>query len=104
MISERVNEATFPKFRCIAHKMLILFGSTYVCEQTFCIMSINKAHHRCKLSSQHLGSILRKTTTNLTPYFDALAKTGNPNTVSTQTEWEFIYCVSKVISLENNLK
>ena len=54
-----LNEATFPNLRRMAQKMLTLFGSTYVCEQTFSITNINKARHRSKLTDQHLESILR---------------------------------------------
>jgi len=38
-----LNEATFPNLRRMAQKMLTLFGSTYVCEQTFSVMNINRA-------------------------------------------------------------
>jgi hypothetical protein len=72
-----LNEATFPNLRKMAQKMLTLFGSTYVCEQTFSIMNINKARHRSKLTDQHLGSILRIATTNIMPDIDALAKKGD---------------------------
>ncbi|XP_067943097.1 general transcription factor II-I repeat domain-containing protein 2B-like [Watersipora subatra] len=71
------NEAAFPNLRRTAQKMLALFGSTYVCEQTFSIMNINKASHRSQLTDQHLRSILRIATTKLTPDFDALAKKGD---------------------------
>ncbi|XP_027861956.1 general transcription factor II-I repeat domain-containing protein 2-like [Xiphophorus couchianus] len=71
-----LNEATFPNLRRTAQKMLALFGSTYVCEQTFSVMNINKARYRSRLTDQHLRSILRIATTKLTPDFDALAKKG----------------------------
>ena len=64
-----LNEATFPNLRRTAQKMLVLFGSTYVCEQTFSIMNINKSRHRSKLTDQHLNSILRIATTKITPDF-----------------------------------
>ncbi|XP_077585569.1 general transcription factor II-I repeat domain-containing protein 2A-like [Stigmatopora nigra] len=48
-----LNEAMFPNLRRMAQKMLVLFGSTYVCEQTFSIMNINKARHRSKLFTKH---------------------------------------------------
>ncbi|GAA6101231.1 general transcription factor II-I repeat domain-containing protein 2-like, partial [Tachysurus ichikawai] len=73
-----LNEARFPNLQRMAPKMLTLFGSTYVCEQTFCLMNINTARHRSKFANQHLRSILRIN-----------------NTVPTETEWEFIYCVIK---------
>ena len=40
-----LNEATFPNHRKTAQKILVLFGSTCVCEQTFSIMNINKSRH-----------------------------------------------------------
>ncbi|KAJ3606721.1 hypothetical protein NHX12_026240 [Muraenolepis orangiensis] len=52
-----LNETAFPNLRRTAQKMLVLFGSTYVCEQTFSVMKINKAHHRSKLTDQHLRSV-----------------------------------------------
>lgn len=66
-----VDEAMFPNLRRMAQNMLALFGSTYVCEQTFSLMNINKARHRSKLTDQ-----LRIATTKLTPDFDALIKRG----------------------------
>uniref|UniRef100_A0A8C8RDR1 HAT C-terminal dimerisation domain-containing protein n=1 Tax=Pelusios castaneus TaxID=367368 RepID=A0A8C8RDR1_9SAUR len=72
-----LNEATFPNLRGMAQNMLALFGSTYVCEQTFSIININKSRHRSQLTDQHLRSILRIATTKLTPDFDALAKKGD---------------------------
>nr|KAF6387466.1 hypothetical protein mMyoMyo1_007962 [Myotis myotis] len=72
-----LNEATFPNIQRMAQKILVLFGSTYVCEQTFSVMNINKAPHRSSLTDEHLRSILRIATTKLTPDFDALAKKGD---------------------------
>uniref|UniRef100_G1QBL7 HAT C-terminal dimerisation domain-containing protein n=1 Tax=Myotis lucifugus TaxID=59463 RepID=G1QBL7_MYOLU len=72
-----LNEATFPNIRRMAQKILVLFGSTYVCEQTFSVMNINKAPHRSSLTDEHLRSILRIATTKLTPDIDALAKKGD---------------------------
>uniref|UniRef100_A0AAR2LR24 DUF4371 domain-containing protein n=1 Tax=Pygocentrus nattereri TaxID=42514 RepID=A0AAR2LR24_PYGNA len=63
----------FPNIRKMAQRMLVLFGSTYVCEQTFSVMNTNKAPHRSQLSDEHL----RIATTKLTPDFDALAKKGD---------------------------
>ena len=76
-LSTKEWEAAAPNLRRTAQTMLALFGSTYVCEQTFSVMNINKASHRSKLTDQHLRSILRLATTKLTPDFDALAKKGD---------------------------
>ncbi|KAK7134480.1 hypothetical protein R3I93_017791 [Phoxinus phoxinus] len=72
-----LNETKFPNIRKLAQKMLVLFGSTYVCEQTFSVMNINKTRHRSQLTDDHLRSVLRIATTKLTPNFDALAKKGD---------------------------
>ena len=71
--SASLNETTFPNLRRTA-QMLVLFGSTYVCEKTFSIMNINKSRHRSKLTDQHLKSTLRIATTKISPDFDSLAK------------------------------
>ncbi|XP_067940461.1 general transcription factor II-I repeat domain-containing protein 2A-like [Watersipora subatra] len=70
-------EAAFPNLRRTAQKMLALFSLTYLCEQLFSIMNINKASNSSQLTDQHLRSILRIATTKLTPDFDALAKKGD---------------------------
>ncbi|XP_059835965.1 general transcription factor II-I repeat domain-containing protein 2B-like [Hypanus sabinus] len=72
-----LGKEVFPNLRRTAQKMLALFGSTYLCEQAFSVMNINKASHRSKLTDQHLRSILRIATTKLNPDFDALAKKGD---------------------------
>ena len=68
-----LSAAKFPNIRKMAQKMLVLFGSVHVCEQTFTVMKTNKAPHRSQLSNE-LSSVLRITTSKLTPDFDALAK------------------------------
>ncbi|KAI5609624.1 general transcription factor II-I repeat domain-containing protein 2-like, partial [Silurus asotus] len=70
------NEAMFPNLWKTAQKMPTLFGSTFICEQTFSVININKTPHRCRLSDQHLGSIMRNATTKLSPDFNKLAKQG----------------------------
>jgi len=57
-----LNEATFLNPRWRAQKMVTLFGSTYVCEQTFSVMNVNRASHRSTITHQHLGSVLRTAT------------------------------------------
>uniref|UniRef100_A0A3Q3X0I4 Uncharacterized protein n=1 Tax=Mola mola TaxID=94237 RepID=A0A3Q3X0I4_MOLML len=52
------SAAKFPNIQKMAQRMLVLFGSTYVCDE-------------------HLRSVLRIATTKLTPQFDAPAKKGD---------------------------
>ena len=69
-----LSNTRFPEIRKMAQKMLVLFGSTYICEQTFSLMNFNKSSHRSQLSDAHLKSILTISTTKMMPNFDALAK------------------------------
>lgn len=69
-----LSETTFPNIREMEQRMLVVFGSTYVCEQTFSVMNINKARHTSQLTDEHLRSLLRIATTKMTPNFDTLAK------------------------------
>jgi len=71
----------FSNIRQMAQKMLVLFGSTYVCEQTFSVMNINKTRHRAQLTDEHLSAVLRIAKTKMAPNLDALAKRVTSNTV-----------------------
>ena len=72
-----LSTAIYPNIQKMAQRMLVLFGSTYVCELTFSMMNTNNASHRSQLSDEHLRSTLRIVTTKLAPDFDALAKKGD---------------------------
>ncbi|XP_065444398.1 general transcription factor II-I repeat domain-containing protein 2A-like [Chrysemys picta bellii] len=62
-----------PQLRQHAARILSMFGSTYLCEQLFSVMKINKTSHRSRLTDEHLQSILRIfTTQNLTPNINEL--------------------------------
>ncbi|XP_006030981.1 general transcription factor II-I repeat domain-containing protein 2-like [Alligator sinensis] len=67
-----LNEQKFPKIKTHARKMLVLFGSTYVCEQTRSVMKVNKSNLRSSMSGDHLAAVLRIATTEMTPDFDFL--------------------------------
>ncbi|CAM1292277.1 Uncharacterised protein r2_g143 [Pycnogonum litorale] len=60
--------------RSFAKKMLSLFGSTYLCEQTFSVMNFNKNRLRSRMSDSHLRDILRISTTALKPDLVSLLK------------------------------
>ena len=72
-----LSEAKCPNILKTAQRMLVLFGSTCVCEQTFSVMNNNKAPHRSQMSDEHLRAVLRIATTDLPPDFDAQAKMGD---------------------------
>ena len=45
----------YPNLTALAVKVLRMFGTRYLCEQVFSVMSINKT----KLSQEHLNDILK---------------------------------------------
>lgn len=61
------DKNTFKMLRKNALKCASLFGSTYICEQTFSILNINKTKHRNRLTNEILESILRVATSNIEP-------------------------------------
>ena len=69
-----LKEENFPNMRRHAQKMLVLFGSTYICEQTFSIMKFTKSRYRSSLTDDHLSAVLRISTSDIQPDFDALVK------------------------------
>lgn len=57
-----------------AQVMLFLFGSTYVCEQAFSLMNLNKSKVRNALSDSHLEDILTLSVGQLLPDIERLIK------------------------------
>ena len=72
-----LNEMQFPNLHRHARRMPVLFGSTYVCEQMFSMKNYNKSRYRSRLMDEHLSSVLRIATSQMTPDFDDLAKGGD---------------------------
>ncbi|XP_076011117.1 general transcription factor II-I repeat domain-containing protein 2-like [Genypterus blacodes] len=65
---------TMPHLHTQAAQMLSMFGSTYLCEQLFSLMKMNKTSHRSRLTDEHLQSGLRiSSVQSLTPNIDELA-------------------------------
>ena len=64
-----LSHTRFSKIGKMAQKMLVLFGSSYICEQTFSLVSFNKSSHRSQLSDAHLKSVLTIATTKMMPNF-----------------------------------
>uniref|UniRef100_A0A3P8SCY2 HAT C-terminal dimerisation domain-containing protein n=1 Tax=Amphiprion percula TaxID=161767 RepID=A0A3P8SCY2_AMPPE len=62
-----LEEAKFPLMRRYAKRMMSLLGSTYVCEQIFSLLMLNKGRLRTKMTNDHLCDVLRISTTKLTP-------------------------------------
>jgi len=65
----------YPKVTARAAKVLCMFGTTYLCEQVFSVMNINKTKLRSRLTHAHLNDILKVAAAqDLTPDIDTLVK------------------------------
>ena len=67
-------EENFPNMRKRAQKMLVLFGSTYTCKQTFSVMKLTKSRYRSSLTDNHLSNVLHISISTIQRDFDALVE------------------------------
>ena len=65
----------YPKLSSLAAKVLSMLGTTYLFEQVFSVLKLNKTKHRSRLTNTHLNDIVKwAATQDLTPDIDALLK------------------------------
>ena len=57
--------SNFDELKRFAVQLTIIFGSTYLCEQTFSILNYRKNKYVSRLTDEHLRAILRIATTNM---------------------------------------
>ena len=62
-----IDISSYPMLRRQAMKLISLSGSTYICEQSFSVMSHNKSHLRLRIQDSNLENVLRVATTNREP-------------------------------------
>jgi len=68
-----LSREKYPKLVSAAAEIMAMFGSTYVCEQFFSSMKINKSALRSRLTDEHLNATLRLATTrDFKPNVDSL--------------------------------
>jgi hypothetical protein len=60
-----LSDFKFPNIKGLATKMSTVFGSTYICEQTFSIMKLIKSKFRTRMTNDHLHHCLRISVTNV---------------------------------------
>ncbi|KAH1182303.1 hypothetical protein KIL84_010057 [Mauremys mutica] len=54
-----LSQERFPMLFSASTRLMALFGSTYICEQFFSSMKINKSVLRSRLTDEHLQATLR---------------------------------------------
>lgn len=65
----------YPIITAFAGKILCMFGTTYLCEQAFSVMNINKSKLRSRLTHGHLNDVMKiATAQSLSPNVDKLVK------------------------------
>ncbi|GAA6073181.1 general transcription factor II-I repeat domain-containing protein 2-like [Tachysurus ichikawai] len=69
---QSLDHAKFPLLRRHAKRMMSLFGSTYICEQTFSLLNQNKSRLRSRMTDSHLCEVLCVSTTKLSPDIPAI--------------------------------
>ncbi|XP_075197600.1 general transcription factor II-I repeat domain-containing protein 2-like [Anomaloglossus baeobatrachus] len=80
-----VSQEKFPKLVKAAARIMAMFGSTYVCEQFFSSMKLNKSALRSRLTDEHLRATLRLATAHdFKPQVDLLVS-GKRSQLSSQT-------------------
>lgn len=68
-----LDAVSFSKLRAFAANIMSLFGSSYVCEQTFSSMKYLKSKYRTRLTDEHLNAeLVLASAQNLRPNIDEL--------------------------------
>lgn len=64
----------YPDIKKFAAQILCYFGSTYLCEQLFSCMKLNKTAHRSRLTDENLSTIMKVVCSqSLSPNLEKLA-------------------------------
>ena len=69
-----LSDDLFPNLKNFAAKFLTLYGSTYICEQAFSSLKINKSKNRSLLTDISLHNVMRISPCQLAPNFKKIVK------------------------------
>lgn len=68
-----LSKSQYPEIVENALKLVSVFGSSYICEQAFSVMNLNKSKLRSSLTDEHLHAIMRVASSGLSPDIKELA-------------------------------
>ena len=91
-----LKQEKFRNIKRYAQKMFVLFGSTYICEQTFSVVKLNKSRYRSSLTDDHLSAVLHIATSDIQPDFDTL--------VNDQKRLNFSHRTRKITKTQNEVQ
>lgn len=67
-----LSKAQYPNIVAHAQKIMAMFATSYLCEQTFSIMKMRKNCLRNRLTDDHLFSLLKVSTSQMEPVYDEI--------------------------------
>lgn len=73
-----LSSENFKELKKFAQQIITMFGSTYLCEQTFSILNYRKNKNCSRLTDEHLDAILRVSTTKMIADVKKLASQMQP--------------------------
>ncbi|KAL4720585.1 hypothetical protein ACJJTC_002360 [Scirpophaga incertulas] len=73
-----LSSENFKELKKFAQQIITMFGSTYLCEQTFSILNYRKNKNCSRLTDEHLDAILRVSTTKMKADVKKLASQMQP--------------------------
>ena len=76
---KQLDSKKYVNLKNLAKKYLVIFASTYICEQTFSLMNHNK---RSRLNDLHLEAVLRLGTTEIEPDINKIINEANRLNIS----------------------
>lgn len=69
-----LSDDLYSNLKNFAAMFLSLFGSTYICEQAFSSLKMNKSKNRSLLTDSNLHDVMRISTSKFTPSFKQIVK------------------------------
>ena len=70
---QKLEDEDYPKLKENASILISIFGSTYICEQTFSKLKYIKSKNRSRLTDSHLENYLQIGTSNLKPNINEIS-------------------------------
>ncbi|GFS61896.1 general transcription factor II-I repeat domain-containing protein 2 [Trichonephila inaurata madagascariensis] len=69
-----VPESKYPELKNAACRIILIFGTTFLCESFYSTLKFVKYKHRSVLTNQYLEELLRSAVTNYSPNFKELLR------------------------------